>query len=147
MRLCMREPLSNPSPHRFRRDSCARPLLGSAHACFFPFFPCPWQRRRVCWLRSRLVVGLGGGVFLPGLTLGAWTCGSVKREDQPRSAWELRCLPRLCRFRPGLIRWRLLICCLQPTCQHLGVGAKVFRFGSLSAHSVLDDQSVRSYCF
>lgn len=99
-------------PHRFRRDSCARPLLCSAHACFFPFFPCPWQRRRVCWLRSRLVVGLGGGVFLPGLTFGAWTCGSVRREDQPLSAWELCCLPRLCRFRPGLIRWRLLICCL-----------------------------------
>lgn len=29
----------------------------------------------------------------------------------------------------------------------MGVGAKVFRFGSLSTHSVLDDQSVRSYSF
>lgn len=88
------------------------PAVGLCARVLFSFLPCPWQRRRVCWLRSPLVVGLVGGVFLPGLTFGAWTCGSVKREDQPLSAWELRCLPRLCRFRPGLIRWRLLICCL-----------------------------------
>lgn len=28
-----------PFPHGFSRDSCARPIQGSAQACFFPFFP------------------------------------------------------------------------------------------------------------
>nr|BAE42642.1 unnamed protein product [Mus musculus] len=71
-----------------------------ARVLFSPFFPAHGNAAACVSFRALLVVGLGGGVFLPGPSL--WdseeitaSCDKVKQRNQPRRAWRLSRLPRL----------------------------------------------------
>lgn len=87
----VRKPLSAPSPPRPRPGLLRAPgPVLCARVLFSPFFPAHGNAAACVSFRALLVVGLGGGVFLPGPSL--WgseeitaSCDKVKRAESASS--------------------------------------------------------------